>query len=148
MMIPQSSSGHAIFRKKWKAKLLGPNIPIKKHRSKDMWVSEAHGFPTKATIIYLGLVKQPCWNGRLISMNAPSQRRAARFFPSRETGPIPFREELTMDCLAFQARPVVRSWDRTAESQNAAWYKETKSPCWNRSLCSSLWINRFIYFRS
>lgn len=41
--------------------------------------------------------------------------------------PIPFREELTMDCLAFQASmPVVRSWDRTAESQNAArWYEET-----------------------
>ena len=45
-----------------------------------MWVSEAHGFPTKVTIIYLGLVKQPCFNGWLISMNAPSQRRAARFF--------------------------------------------------------------------
>ena len=105
MMIPQSSSGHAIFWKKRKAKLLGPNIPIKNTDQRTCEFPKAHGFPTKVTIIYLGLVKQPCFNGWLISMNAASQRRAARFFHIvRKTGPIPFREELTMDCLAFQAR--------------------------------------------
>ena len=93
-----------------------------------MWVSEAHGFPTKVTIIYLGLVKQACFNGRLISMNAPSAAQ-----------------------LVFSI-----SWDRSHPFQGGtddglprlsskhASCAELRSHCWESKCCPLIWRNEFI----